>query len=251
MSENMTNQSKVALITGASRGLGNAIFMGLARSGYTVIGTSTSEAGAARLSDSIKEQSLNGYGMVLDVSKSDSISDFFSKLASDNLMPNILVNNAGINSDQLFMRLTDEQWDDVIATNLTGVAKVTKACMRHMVKARWGRIVSIGSVVGSAGTPGQTNYCAAKAGVIGFTKSLAREVASRGITVNVVAPGFMQSDMTDELNEKQREAILSQIPMNKMGTADDIFQAVNFLISDSAQYITGETLHVNGGMYMS
>ena len=166
-------------------------------------------------------------------------------------MPNILVNNAGINRDQLFMRLSDEHWDDVILTNLTGVARVTKACMRSMVKARWGRIVTIGSVVGSAGNPGQTNYCAAKAGVIGFSKSLAREVASRGITVNVISPGFMQSDMTDELTEAQQEQILAQIPMNKMGSSEDISQAVQFLVSEHSQYITGETLHVNGGMYMS
>lgn len=254
MSENINNDAnnnaKVALVTGASRGLGNAIFMGLAKCGYTVVGTSTSQAGADKLSKSLNDAGLKGYAFVLDVSKSDSITDFFAKLAADNLMPNILVNNAGINRDQLFMRLTDEDWSDVILTNLTGVARVTKACMRSMVKARWGRIVTIGSVVGSAGNPGQTNYCAAKAGVIGFTKSLAREIASRGITVNVVSPGFMQSDMTDELNEAQQASILAQIPMNKMGSPEDISQAVQFLVSEHAQYITGETLHVNGGMYM-
>ncbi len=251
MSENTNNDAKVALVTGASRGLGNAIFMGLAKCGYTVVGTSTSQAGADKLSKSLLDAGLKGCALVLDVSRSDSIADFFAKLAADNLMPNILVNNAGINRDQLFMRLSDEHWDDVILTNLTGVARVTKACVRSMVKARWGRIITIGSVVGSVGNPGQTNYCAAKAGVIGFSKSLAREVASRGITVNVVSPGFMKSDMTDELTEAQQTQILAQIPMNKMGSPEDISQAVQFLVSEHAQYITGETLHVNGGMYMS
>jgi 3-oxoacyl-[acyl-carrier protein] reductase len=250
MSDDIKADSKVALVTGASRGIGNAIFKGLAQAGYVTVGTATTKEGADKLTKYLQDAGLKGAGYVLNVAQVDSVSALFDKLSSDNLMPNILVNNAGINRDQLFMRLTDEDWSDVILTNLTGVARVTKACMRSMVKARWGRIVTIGSVVGSAGNPGQTNYCAAKAGVIGFSKSLAREVASRSITVNVVAPGFMQSDMTNELNETQQANILAQIPMNKMGSPEDISQAVQFLVSEHAQYITGETLHVNGGMYM-
>ena len=251
MSDNIKEDTKVALVTGASRGIGNAIFMGLAQAGYTTVGTATTKEGADKLTKYLLDSGLKGAGYVLNVAQAESVTSLFDALVSDNLMPNILVNNAGITRDQLFMRLSDEHWEDVILTNLTGVARVTKACMRSMVKARWGRVVTIGSVVGSVGNPGQANYCAAKAGVIGFSKSLAREVASRGITVNVVSPGFIKSDMTDELNETQQAQILAQIPMNKMGSPNDIYQAVQFLVSEYAQYITGETLHVNGGMYMS
>ena len=251
MSNDLEETSKIALVTGASRGVGNAIFESLAAGGYITIGTATTQSGADKLTKYIKDSGLKGGGYVLNVSDSESVSSFVEILKAENLMPNILINNAGITRDQLFMRLSDDSWDEVISTNLTGVARVTKACLRSMVKARWGRIISIGSVVGSSGNPGQTNYCAAKAGVIGFSKSLAMEVATRGITVNVVAPGFIKSDMTDALSDEQKTHILSQVPMNKMGSTDDVAEAVKFFVSDAAQYITGETLHVNGGMYMS
>lgn len=244
------SEEKIVLVTGASRGIGNAIFRFFANDGYKVIGTATTQDGANKLTEYLKSSGFSGSGYALDISSSESIEKLSSILAENNQIPDILVNNAGINRDQLFMRLSDKDWDDVIQTDLSGVAKVTKAFIKPMIKKRWGRVISVGSVVGSIGNPGQSNYCAAKAGVIGFSKALAREIASRGITVNVVAPGFIKSDMTDQLNEKQQESILSQIPMKEMGVADDIANAVGFLVSDSARYITGETLHVNGGMHM-
>ena len=245
------NEEKIVLVTGASRGIGNAIFKLLASKGYTVFGTATTEKGADKLTQYMLDSGLKGKGYVLNISDSSSIESLSSKLLESASVPDILINNAGITRDQLFMRISDQDWDDVINTNLSGLAKVTKAFIKPMIKKRWGRVVSIGSVVGSVGNPGQSNYCAAKAGVIGLSKALAKEVASRGITVNVVSPGFIKSDMTDQLNDKQKEGILSQIPMKSMGSAEDIANAVNFLISDEANYITGETLHVNGGMYMS
>ena len=245
------NEEKIVLVTGASRGIGNAIFKLLASKGYTVFGTATTEKGADKLTQYMLDSGLKGKGYVLNISDSSSIESLSSKLLESGSVPDILINNAGITRDQLFMRISDQDWDDVINTNLSGLAKVTKAFIKPMIKKRWGRIVSIGSVVGSVGNPGQSNYCAAKAGVIGLSKALAKEVASRGITVNVVSPGFIKSDMTDQLNDKQKEGILSQIPMKSMGSAEDIANAVKFLISDEANYITGETLHVNGGMYMS
>ena len=245
------SDDKVVLVTGASRGLGHGIFCALAKLGYITLGTATSQAGADKLTGYLKDAGLKGKGYVLNISSSDSINDFAKMIMEDNYMPDILVNNAGITRDQLFMRMSDDDWDDVIQTNLSGLGKLTKSCIKPMIKKRWGRIVNVGSVVGSAGNPGQTNYCAAKAGVIGFSKALAREVASRGITVNVVSPGFMKSDMTDKLTEAQQESILSQIPMKQMGSAEDIANAVKFLVGEDARYITGVTLHVNGGMYMS
>lgn len=234
---------KIALVTGASRGIGAAIAKNLAENGATVIGTATSEASVAKIT--------TGVGMILDISSPQSIEDFFAKLNDTYGMPNILVNNAGITKDNLFMRMTDEQWQQVIDTNLTGVYRLTRACIRAMVKARFGRIINISSVVACTGNAGQANYCAAKAGVIGFTKSLAQEIASRGITVNAVAPGFIATDMTKELNDVQRQQIISQVPIGKMGRVEDIAAAVEFLASEKASYITGETLHVNGGMFMS
>ena len=197
------------------------------------------------------DSGLKGMGIVLNISDSSSIESLTVERLESASVTDVLINNTGITRDQLFMRISDQDWDDVINTNLSGLAKVTKAFIKPMIKKRWGRVVSVGSVVGSVGNPGQSNYCAAKAGVIGFSKALAKEVASRGITINVVSPGFIKSDMTDQLNDKQKEGILSQIPMKTMGSADDIANTVNFLISDEANYITGETLHVNGGMYMS
>ena len=248
--DKILSEEKIVLVTGASRGIGNAIFKFLANAGYKVIGTATTQGGADKITEYLKSSGFSGNGYALDISSSESIEKLADILAENNQIPDILVNNAGINRDQLFMRLSDKDWDDVIQTDLSGVAKVTKAFIKPMIKKRWGRVISVGSVVGSIGNPGQSNYCAAKAGVIGFSKALAREVASRGITVNVVAPGFIKSDMTDQLNEKQQESILSQIPMKAMGAAEDIANAVGFLVSDSARYITGETLHVNGGMHM-
>lgn len=245
------SEEKIVLVTGASRGIGNAIFKLLASKGYTVYGTATTENGADKLTQYMLDSGLKGKGYVLNISDSSSIEKLSKDLLELEQSPDILINNAGITRDQLFMRISDQDWDDVINTNLSGLAKVTKAFIRPMIKKRWGRIVSVGSIVGSTGNAGQSNYCAAKAGVIGFSKALAREVASRGITVNIVSPGFIKSDMTDQLNEKQKEGILSQIPMKLMGSVDDIANSIGFLVSDEASYITGETLNVNGGMYMS
>lgn len=241
--------NKVALVTGASRGIGQAIAMRLAKNGLTVYGTATTEQGASRISEALN-QYTGCKGLALDITQPESIEHAFSVMADEAGMPAILVNNAGITKDNLFMRMKDEEWQSVIDTNLSSVFRMSKACIRHMMKNRWGRIVTIGSVVGVSGNPGQANYCAAKAGVIGFSKSLAKEIASRGITVNVVAPGFIETDMTKNLNEEQSKAILGQIPMDKMGQPDDIAAAVEFLVSDAANYITGETIHVNGGMLM-
>lgn len=237
-------EKKIALVTGASRGIGRVIAQQLAAQGITVVGTATSEAGAATINEFAT-------GMILDVTNQQSIDDLFAKMTETVGMPNILVNNAGITADNLFMRMKDEEWDQVIAANLTSVFKLSRACIRPMIKARWGRIVNISSVVAFVGNPGQANYAAAKCGMIGITKSLANEVASRGITVNVIAPGFIETDMTKQLTAEQQEGLLQQIPMRRMGQASDIAATVQFLVSDSAAYITGETIHVNGGMFMS
>ncbi|MEG9480781.1 3-oxoacyl-ACP reductase FabG [Mannheimia indoligenes] len=238
--------SKIALVTGATRGIGKAIAEELVAKGYTVIGTATSEKGAESISAYLGE---NGKGLVLNVADAESIDSVLKQIKETFGDVDVLVNNAGITRDGLLMRMKDDDWFDIIQTNLTSVYRLSKAVLRPMMK-KGGRIISIGSVVGSMGNPGQTNYCAAKAGLVGFSKSLAKEVASRGITVNVVAPGFIATDMTDELNEDQRNAILSQIPAGELGSPQDIAKAVAFLASDDARYINGETIHVNGGLYM-
>ncbi|SQH76984.1 3-oxoacyl-[acyl-carrier-protein] reductase [Shewanella benthica] len=248
MSVTIDLSGKVALVTGASRGIGRAVAETLVSAGATVIGTATSERGAAAIQQYLGD---NGFGLVLDVTDKDSVADLFSAIKEKVGDVNILVNNAGITRDNLLMRMKEEEWGDIIDTNLTSVFRMSKAVMRSMMKKRHGRIINIGSVVGSMGNPGQTNYCAAKAGLLGFTKSLAKEVASRQITVNAIAPGFIQTDMTDGLTEEQQQGIMSQVPMARLGQAQEIANAVLFLASDSAAYITGETLHVNGGMYMA
>ncbi|MEZ9368542.1 3-oxoacyl-ACP reductase FabG [Shewanella sp. 10N.286.51.B2] len=239
---------KVALVTGASRGIGRAISETLVEAGATVIGTATSEKGAAAIQDYLGD---NGFGLVLNVTDSESVTQLFSQIKEKAGDVDILVNNAGITRDNLLMRMKDDEWHDILDTNLTSLFRLSKPVMRSMMKKRSGRIINIGSVVGTMGNAGQVNYSAAKAGLIGFTKSLAREVASRQITVNAVAPGFIQTDMTDELNEEQQKAFMAQVPMARLGQAQEIANAVLFLASDSAAYITGETLHVNGGMYMA
>ncbi|OGT54073.1 MAG: 3-oxoacyl-ACP reductase [Gammaproteobacteria bacterium RIFCSPHIGHO2_12_FULL_42_10] len=243
-------QNKVALVTGASRGIGRGIAIALAREGATVIGTATTEEGALRISEYLKEENLLGCGLLLNVTSTQSIEALFQKIKEHYGAVQILVNNAAITQDNLFMRLSEEAWSSVIETNLTAVYRLSKACIREMLKARSGRIINIGSVVGSTGNPGQANYSAAKAGMIGLCKSLAQEVGSRNITVNTVSPGFIATDMTNALTEAQQQSILQRIPMQRVGTAQDIAAAVLFLASPMADYITGQTLHVNGGMYM-
>ncbi len=240
--------NKVALVTGASRGIGAAIADTLAAAGATVVGTATSEAGAIAITERL--QAHGGQGVVLDVCAPDSISHALEVIKTGPGMPDILVNNAGITRDNLLMRMSDEQWQQVLDTDLTAVFRMTKACLRPMMKKRSGRIISIGSVIGAMGNPGQANYAAAKAGLVGFSKSLAREIGSRGITVNVVAPGYIVTDMTRELPEDQQLKLKDQIPLQRLGSPEDIAHAVLFLASDMGGYITGETLHVNGGMYM-
>lgn len=247
----MSLENEIALVTGASRGIGQAIALELASQGATVIGTATSEKGAQAISDYITEAGGKGAGLVLDVTSQESIDATIKKITDEYGAPSILVNNAGITRDNLLMRMKDEEWDAIMQTNLTSLFKVSRACMRPMMKARKGRIISIASVVGVSGNAGQTNYGAAKAGVIGFSKSLAREVGTRGITVNVVAPGFIDTDMTKALPDAQKEALLGQIPMNRLGQPAEIAKAVAFLASEGAGYISGETIHVNGGMYMA
>ncbi|KXJ56985.1 MAG: beta-ketoacyl-ACP reductase [Colwellia sp. Phe_37] len=239
-------EGKVILVTGASRGIGKAIASQLKALGGTVIGTATSEHGAANISEYLGE----GQGLVLNVTDDASISAMFELIKEKHGAVDVLVNNAGITRDNLMMRMKDDEWNDIIETNLTSVFKISKAVLRAMMKKRQGRIINIGSVVGTMGNAGQVNYATAKAGLIGFTKSLAREVASRGITVNTVSPGFIDTDMTQTLTDEQKEGIFAQVPANRLGKPEEIANAVAFLASDSAAYITGETLHVNGGMYM-
>jgi 3-oxoacyl-[acyl-carrier protein] reductase len=243
-------ENRVALVTGASRGIGQAIALGLSQRGAYVIGTATTENGAALISDALKQHGLAGEGIVLDVTSKDSVENTLSILSDKNKLPGILVNNAGITCDNLLLRMEDEEWYKVIETNLTAIFRLTKACLKPMFRARWGRIISIGSVVGSSGNSGQTNYTAAKAGLVGFSKSLAQEMGSRGITVNVVAPGFIETDMTAVLPDLVKEEMLKRIALKHLGQPEDIAAAVAFLASDDAKYITGTTLHVNGGMYM-
>lgn len=240
-------EGEVALVTGASRGIGAAIATALASAGATVIGSATSETGAKSISDALGP---NGRGLVLDIAIGESVETALSDIQSNEGAPTILVNNAGITRDNLLMRMKAEEWDEVLATNLSGTFRVSKACLRGMMKAKRGRIVSIASVIGITGNAGQANYAAAKAGIIGFSKSLAREIGSRNITVNVVAPGFIDTDMTRVLPEAQREEMLDQIPLGRLGEGEDIANAVLFLASPAGTYVTGETLHVNGGMLM-
>ncbi len=241
-------QNDIALVTGASRGIGQAIAKGLAAAGARVIGTATSAAGAEGISSWLGN---NGRGAVLDVGNAASIDALLGDLDARNEMPTILVNNAAITRDTLLLRMKPEDWDAVIATNLTSVFRLSKGVLKRMMKERRGRIVSLTSIVGLTGNPGQANYAAAKAGILGFTKSLAKEIASRGITVNAVAPGFIDTDMTRALNDEQRAALTAQVPMARLGSVDDIAAAVLFLCGPGASYVTGETLHVNGGMYMA
>lgn len=244
-------QGNIALVTGASRGIGQGIALALGREGAIVIGTATTKEGADRVTQAFQNENIEGYGMVLDVTSADSVSGVMAAIKERYGAISILVNNAAITQDNLILRMKDDEWLQVIETNLNSIYRLSKACIRDMLKARWGRIITIGSVVGSTGNPGQVNYCAAKAGVLGFSKALALEVGSRDITVNTVAPGFISTDMTNALTDEQREAIFQRIPMQRLGTVNDIAAAVVFLASQAAGYITGQTLHVNGGMYMN
>ncbi|WP_412755505.1 3-oxoacyl-ACP reductase FabG [Legionella longbeachae] len=247
----MNLEGKIALVTGASRGIGQAIALKLAQQGAFVFGTATTEQGAQSINAYFEKEKLSGNGLVLDVTNSEQIEEVVGKLNDQSQSPSILVNNAGITSDNLLLRMDDDEWYKVIETNLNSIYKMTKICIKSMFRARWGRIISIGSVVGSSGNSGQANYTAAKAGIVGFSKSLAQELGSRGITVNVVAPGFIDTDMTSSLPDMVKEEMLKRIPMRKLGEPSDIAEAVAFLASESAKYITGETIHVNGGMYMN
>ncbi|MBE0438941.1 MAG: 3-oxoacyl-ACP reductase FabG [Gammaproteobacteria bacterium] len=247
----MSLEGKVALVTGATRGIGRAIALKLGQQGAAVVGTATSENGAQAISDFLAEANIAGTGVVLNVTDADSIEAVVTKTEADFGAPSILVNNAGITRDNLLMRMKDEEWNDIIDTNLTPIYKLSKRCLRAMTKARWGRIITITSVVGVMGNAGQTNYAAAKAGVIGFSKSLAREVGARGITVNSVAPGFIDTDMTSHLAEAHKAALLEQVPVKRLGKPEEIAAAVAYLASMEAGYVTGETLNVNGGMYMN
>ncbi|HEC17607.1 MAG TPA: 3-oxoacyl-ACP reductase FabG [Sedimenticola sp.] len=243
-------ENEIAFVTGASRGIGRAIAEALGAQGATVIGTATTQAGADAISERLAGAGIKGSGLMLDVADQASV-DAGMKYIKDNFgAPTILVNNAGITRDNLLMRMKEDEWQSVIDTDLTSVYRLSKACLRGMMKARGGRIINITSVVGAVGNPGQANYCAAKAGIIGFTKSLAREVGGRGITVNAVAPGFIETDMTRELPEGQRNDLLAAIPLARLGAPEEIANAVLFLASPGAAYITGETLHINGGMFM-
>jgi 3-oxoacyl-[acyl-carrier protein] reductase len=244
-------QDEVALVTGASRGIGRAIALALGGAGATVVGTATSAAGAAAIGAAFAEAGINGRGIVLDVTSDEGVASACAEIAAGEGAVTLLVNNAGITRDGLLLRMKIEDWQQVLDTDLTSLYRTSRACLRGMMKARRGRIVNIGSVVGLMGNPGQANYCAAKAGLVGFTRSLAREVGSRGITVNAVAPGFIATDMTAGLSPEQRDALEKQVPLERLGTADDIAATVLFLCSPGAGYITGEVINVNGGMYMA
>jgi len=240
---------KLVLVTGASRGIGQAIALTLGKAGATIIGTATSEVGANNISKILGDKNIHGKGMILNVTDKDQILDLLKAVTDEFGSVDILINNAGITRDNILLRMKEEEWDEIINTNLSSVYKMSKAVLRGMIKKKSGRIISITSVVGAMGNAGQSNYAAAKAGIMGFTKSLAREVGVRGITVNTIAPGFIETDMTDSLPEDQKAALASQIPMARLGTVDEIAQAVLFLADDSGSYITAQTIHVNGGMY--
>jgi len=247
----MSLDDEIALVSGASRGIGKEIALLLGQQGAVVVGTATSDSGAENISNYLKKNNIKGFGLAMNVTDQASIDTAMKQIGEAFGPPSILVNNAGITRDNLLIRMKDEEWEAIINTNLSSIFRLSKSVLRAMMKARKGRIISIASVVGVSGNAGQTNYGAAKAGVIGFSKSLAREVGSRGITVNVVAPGFIDTDMTRALPEAQREALLAQIPLARLGQSKEIASAVAFLASPDAAYISGETLHVNGGMYMS
>lgn len=244
------SQGKVALVTGASRGIGRAIALELGRNGAIVVGTATSEAGAEKITAYFKENGVEGFGLALDVGSDESVSAALAQIQERVGAPLILVNNAGITRDNLMMRMKDDEWHDVINTNLSSLFRLSKGVLRGMTKARWGRIISIGSVVGAMGNAGQVNYAAAKAGLEGFSRALAREVGSRAVTVNSVTPGFIDTDMTRELPEAQRDSLTAQIPLGRLGQAEEIAHVVAFLASEGAGYVTGATIPVNGGMYM-
>lgn len=244
-----TEQAKVALVTGASRGIGRAIAARLAADGFTVVGTATSPAGADGITAFLQQSGNSGGGVVLDVADAASVEQALAEITSRYGVPLVLVNNAGITRDNIMLRMKDDEWDAVINTNLNSLFRVCKGCLKGMTKARWGRIINISSVVGVMGNPGQANYAAAKGGVEGFTRALAREIGSRNITVNSIAPGFIQTDMTDHLAESQRETLLSQIPLGRLGTPEEIASAVSWLAGEGAGYVTGTTIHVNGGMF--
>ncbi len=246
----MELREQVALVTGASRGIGKAIAAGLAGAGARVIGTATTRAGSEQIEADLAQAPHPGAGRVLDVRDGQAVTALVDEVAREFAPVGILVNNAGVTRDNLLMRMKDEEWDEIIETNLKSVYRLSKACLRGMLKARHGRIINISSVVAASGNPGQANYAAAKAGIIGFTKSLAREVASRNVTVNAVAPGFIETDMTRELPAQQREALLAQIPLQRLGEGADVAAAVLYLASPAGAYVTGQTLHINGGMYM-
>jgi len=247
----MQIEKKLAIVTGAGRGIGRAIAIELGKSGIIVAGVDYSEAAANDITTYLKEQDIQGKGFVMDVTRQDSIDNALKEIAEAYGVANIVVNNAGITRDNLMLRMSQEEWDQVINTNLTAAFRLCRSSIRDMVKARWGRIVNITSVVAFTGNAGQANYCASKAGLVALTKSLAIEVASRNITVNAVAPGFVESAMTNKLTPEQRDAILCGVPMKRVGQPEDIAKVVAFLTSDAASYITGETLHVNGGMFMA
>ncbi len=247
----MTLNDQIVLVTGASRGIGKAIALQMGIEGATVIGTATSDRGADSISAYLTENNIKGTGKQLNVNDAERITDLVKEISGEFGAVTVLVNNAGITRDNLLLRMKDDEWDDIISTNLTSIFRVSKACMRGMLKNKGGRIINIASVVGSTGNPGQSNYAAAKAGIIGFGKSLAREIGARGITVNTIAPGFIESDMTDALPEEQREALAKEIALTRLGQPEEIAHAAVFLASDKASYITGHTLHVNGGMYMN
>lgn len=247
----MDMNGKIALVTGASRGIGAAIAAQLGAAGAIVIGTATSESGAEKISARLKELGINGAGRVLNVTDAESVASLLKSVQDEFGAPSILVNNAGITKDNLLMRMNDDEWFDVINTNLSSVYRLSKSVLRGMMKARWGRIINISSVVGSMGNPGQANYAATKAGVAGFSRSLAAEVGSRGITVNTVAPGFIDTDMTKVLPEEQKQMLLSKIPLGRLGKPEEIAAVVVFLASEAGGYVSGETIQVNGGMYMA
>jgi 3-oxoacyl-[acyl-carrier protein] reductase len=246
------SEVKIALVTGASRGIGKAIALKLAHDGYHVVGTATTESGAKNIQSYFDEAGVKGDGMTLDISNKDTVEPFLEQLeATCGSTPAILINNAGITRDNLLLRMDDEEWDSVLETNLSGLFRLTKACIKTMFRARWGRIVNVSSVVASMGNAGQTNYATTKAGILGFTRSLACEIASRNITVNAVSPGFIDTDMTKGLPDLVAQEMLKRVPMKKLGQPEDVANAVAFLVSDGAAYITGENIHVNGGLYMA
>ena len=247
----MTEDTKIALITGASRGIGKATALALGQQGMFVAGTATTEAGAEAITSFLREEGVKGQGLVADVSDADSVAALLEEITTLVGLPVVVVNNAGVTRDNLLLRMKAEEWDAVVNTNLNSMYRVCKACLKGMTKARFGRIINISSVVGSSGNAGQTNYAATKAGIEGFTRSLAKEIGSRGITVNAVAPGFIETDMTDALQEEQKLALLGQVPLGRLGRPEEIANVVAFLASDQGSYITGEILHVNGGMYMA